>query len=82
MDLIIKNIIYHRMYSFDYSKIRTVRIMAGMSSEDLAHEIGIYSSTLLRIERGDTTRVDFCVLFKAAKALGVSMDKLYTVMER
>lgn len=56
-------------------KIRELREAAKLTQEDLAHEAGISTSTLSRIERGNyRPRLD--TLGKLAQALKVPVAKL------
>jgi transcriptional regulator with XRE-family HTH domain len=56
-------------------KIRELREAAALTQEDLAHQAGISTSTLSRIERGNfQPRMD--TLGKLAQALGVSVAEL------
>jgi len=59
----------------------TIKLLRGKrSQEDLAHEAGISTSTLSRLERG-LHQPSLPTLRKIARALGVSLGQLLDVEE-
>jgi transcriptional regulator with XRE-family HTH domain len=53
-------------------RVRELREALGLSQVQLAEQTGIRRATLIAIEQGRTSRVDFEVLEKLGRALGVA----------
>lgn len=56
--------------------IRKLRQQKKLSQEKLARLTGISLNTLTKIESGFTKRPAFETIYKIAKALGISVDRL------
>lgn len=61
--------------SGDMRQIRTLRKAKGMTLEDLAHEVGVSTSTISRAERGETFP-EKTLLESLAKFFGVTVPQL------
>ena len=59
-------------------RFRRVREARGLSQDDLAAKSGVYQSTISRLERGETTGIEFDVLDKLAQALDVDPGFFFT----
>lgn len=57
-------------------RVKTLREAAGLSQTALADKAGIRRATIIEIEKGRTTGVDFAVLDRLAVALGVDAAML------
>jgi transcriptional regulator with XRE-family HTH domain len=61
--------------------IRRLREDRGITQEDLAHEAGVTTGTLSRIERG-LANPAWTTVARIARALGVSLEELGAAVER
>lgn len=69
-----------RPFSLDFSPLRKLRRYHELSGDDLARSVGVHRITLYRVERGLTTP-SVTQVVAMARALGVPMHQLFTVIE-
>lgn len=62
-------------------KIREAREAAGMSQEELAKKSGVNRTTLSGLETGTLKNTSTKTLFAIAKALGVTVDAIFSAVD-
>lgn len=63
-------------------RLRELRERAGLSQEALAEKAGTSQVTVWRLESGTSRRIDFDLLDRLARALGVRAEELGAFFER
>lgn len=63
-------------------RLRELRERAGLSQDQLAEKAGTSQVTVWRLESGTSRRIDFDLLDRLARALGVRADELGILFER
>jgi transcriptional regulator with XRE-family HTH domain len=61
--------------------VRSFRVEAGLSQEELAARCGLHRTYIGSIERGEKT-ITIETVHKLAKAFGISMTQLFECLER
>jgi transcriptional regulator with XRE-family HTH domain len=63
--------------SSEGKKIRQLRLKAGLSQEDLAHQVGLTAHTIWRLENDPSVNPRLETLRAVAKALGVPLSEIF-----
>lgn len=59
------------------TRVREIREQSGMSQEELAYKAGVCRATISAIENNPHKKPTVRTLEKLAKALGVSLDRIF-----
>ena len=63
-------------------RLLELRERAGLTQAELATKAGTTQSTIWRLESGESRRIDFDLLDRLARALGVRSEELGVLFER
>lgn len=63
-------------------RLRELRERAGLTQQELAERAGTSQVTVWRLESGSSRRIEFDLLDRLARALGVRADELGALFER
>lgn len=63
-------------------RLRELRERAGLSQDELAEKAGTHQSTIWRLETGASRRIDFDLLDRLARAVGVRAEELGVLFDR
>ena len=59
------------------AKIKDLRILNGLTQEELAEKSGVSRTTIHALETDDSNNATTCTLLKLANALGTTVEKLF-----